>query len=235
MGESDPRFEGVTFKVIDASMDEQVKNFMWQHYYPDEPLSRSLDIKRNAFLDENHLQDSLKDRSSLAAVDQSGRILAVRLGKVVRKSQWYIKWGDAVFMMGLMACGCCCIKASTRHKFDVVFKFGERLEFDVWKFFDKYQCQAIYDDRGLCSARGHGIRGLGAELIRRSEELGRQRGCDLVCAITTGKYSKLAFERGGYTCIKTLQYRDFVDSKTGELYLKDTREHTEAAAFIKRL
>jgi len=233
-GFDDPRFEGVTFKVIDQTMDAQVKDFMWQHYYPDEPISRSLNIKRNAFLDENHLQDALNDRSSLAAVDRSGRVLAVRLGKVVHIGDWFAKWGEYMFYFAVMLCSCCCMKASTKHKFEVIFKFSELLEFDIWSFFDKYRCRSIYDDRGLCSSRGHGIKGLGAELLRRSEQLGKQRGCTLACAITTGKYSKIAFERQGWTLLKTLQYRDFTDSR-GQLYLRDTREHTEAAVFLKRL
>jgi len=228
---SDPRFHGVTFKVIDPSMDEKVKDFMWEHYFPDEPLARSLDIKRNSFMDEAHLDDCLKDRSSIAAVDQSGRILAVRLGKVVHK-RLSAKIAEWFFYYALKYCTCCCMKATTKRKFKIAFKFGERLDFDVWKFFDEYNCTTIYDDKGLCSARGHGIKGLGGELVKRSEELSKQRGCTHAIAITTGKYSKIAFERQGYTILNTLQYRTFVDSK-GEPYLKDTREHTEAVAFIK--
>ena len=230
---SDPRFEGVTFKVIDPSMDEQVKNFMWEHYFPDEPVSRSLDIKRNAFIDKEHLDACLNDRSSIAAVDQSGRILAVRLGKVVRKGDWSAKMGEWLFyLVGLVFCSCCFMKASTKRKFKIAIKLSEGLNFSVWKFFDEYKCTTIYDDRGLCSARGHGIRGLGGELIRRSEELSKQRGCTHAIAMTTGKYSKIAFERQGYRLLTTLPYRHFVDSNR-ELYLKDTREHTEAASFIK--
>ena len=93
--------------------------------------------------------------------------------------------------------------------------------------------ETIYADRALCSSRDHGIRGLGGELVRRCEELSKTRGCTHAVAYTTGKYSKAVFEALGYDSLKSVDYFTFRDGY-GQLYLKDTREHTEAVAFIKK-
>ena len=227
----DSRFEGVTFKMVDPSMDEEVKDFLWKHHFTEEPVRRSLGIKRNPFFDKTRLDEALKDRSSMAAVDRNGRLLAVRLGKVARKSDRTKKSANEI--SGLCSPELSQDARSVRNVKIVTKLRVERLEYDVLKFFDEYNCTTIYEAMGVCSSREHGIRGLGSELVRRCEEVSKQRGCTHAIVLTTTKYSKIAFEALGYTCLKTLPYCTFVNSK-GELYLKDTREHTEAASFIKK-
>ena len=53
------------------------------------------------------------------------------------------------------------------------------------------QCSVIYEDKAVSSARFHGIKGLGSELTRRSEELARERGCTHTYAMVTGQSSNL--------------------------------------------
>ena len=232
MASDDSRWENVTFKIIDESLDARVIDFIFHHFHPDEPICRSLHINRDDLFEEGDLKETLKDRCSLAALDNQGQILAVRLGKVARKSDWTSRFIMILFYIAIKYCCCCCLGQETRYKFNVLFKLFERMDYDVYNYFSKYNCTTIYDDKGLASARSHGIRGLGTELTKRAEDLSRQRGCTHACALATGKYSIRVFEKLGYTALNRLVYNDFRD-KNGELYLKDTREHTEAIAFIK--
>jgi len=60
------------------------------------------------------------------------------------------------------------------------------LDYNVWKQFDKLGCDRIYEDKSVCSGRDHGIRGLGTEVVRRSELLAAQLGCTHTYACVTG-------------------------------------------------
>ena len=44
---------------------------------------------------------------------------------------------------------------------------AELLHYSVWGLMDTLRCHRVYEAKGLCSARSHGIRGLGTELVRR--------------------------------------------------------------------
>ena len=58
--------------------------------------------------------------------------------------------------------------------------------YDVWNIFAKLGTDKIYEAKCICSARSHGIRGLGTELVRRSEVLAAERGCTHVYVLSTG-------------------------------------------------
>jgi hypothetical protein len=49
-----------------------------------------------------------------------------------------------------------------------------------------------------------------------------------------GKYSRRVFEKLGHTILSEVAYKDFKD-ETGELYLKDTREHLSLITCFKKL
>ena len=68
----------------------------------------------------------------------------------------------------------------------------------------------------------------------RSERLAAELGCAYTYAGVTGVYSQKIFTKLEHTTLKSLNYADFRDEK-GELYLKDTREHTKIVTCVKKL
>ena len=86
----------------------------------------------------------------------------------------------------------------------------------------------------VCSARTHGIKGLGTEVVKRSDQLAKDKGATHVFDLVTGNYSRKIFSGLGYTHLNTVTYDEFRDEQ-GELYLKDTREHIAATTFCKQL
>ena len=48
-------------------------------------------------------------------------------------------------------------------------------------------------NKGLCSARGHGIRGLGTELVKRADSLALQLGCSHRYVICSGQMQRYIF------------------------------------------
>ena len=75
--------QGIQFKIITADMFPAVIAFMWTNFFPDEPISRSLNITQNWFIDDFYLKDAMKDGTSIAAFNKDGKIIGVRIG--VRK------------------------------------------------------------------------------------------------------------------------------------------------------
>ena len=86
-------------------------------------------------------------------------------------------------------------------------KLCKLINYDVWKAFDQLGCDKIYEDKAVCSARFHGIKGLGTEITKRSEALAAEMGCTHTYAMVTGK-----LELQPWTCISTSQTFS-IDSK----------------------
>ena len=83
----------------------------------------------------------------------------------------------------------------------------------------------------VCSARTHGVRGLGTEIVKRCDDIAREKGCAYTHILATGNYSRKIFSGLGYTHLNTVTYDEFRDEQ-GELYLKDTREHIAATTWL---
>ena len=166
--------QGIQFKIITEDMMVSVCDFMWEHFFPDEPISRSLNLTRHWLVDEAHLKDAMQDGCSMAAFDREGKIIGVRLGKRKKRSQWALKMLERLPMIlpsGLLRF----LTGST--SLPIFLNLLVMAGYDVWKMFDELGCEQIYEDAALCSARNTGVRGLGTELCRRTDELAKELGC----------------------------------------------------------
>lgn len=180
---------GVKFLIIKEDMYDAVKDFYWEHFIPDEPVSRSLQISRGSFMDKFILTDILNHKCSIAAVNDNGDILAIRLAQIKSRGQWFDKIMDRAFMkifrsekLTAMLLG-----ESWRRVGSTFIKLCKLINYDVWKAFDQLGCDKIYEDKAVCSARFHGIKGLGTEITKRSEALAAEMGCTHTYAMVTGK------------------------------------------------
>ena len=144
------RFEDVTFKIVDEKMDEAIIDFMWKHFFPDEPISRSLKMQPNWFWNEGYLRDSLKNRASIVALDSTGQILGVRIAKVVDCSQW-IPWLFATVLRFIATYLPFVFPKET--KIGVFVAIFNKLEYDIYSISKKHKCNMIYDAKALCSGK----------------------------------------------------------------------------------
>merc|ERR1711874_303921 len=224
--------QGVKFKVISPDLYEDVMDFMWTHFFPDEPLSRSLGLTRLPVIDKYFFPDVFRQNCSMAALDTSGNILAVRVGVIKNKNSWTAWMMDKMFEFlpyGLLSRRWPSFEAGP-----IFIKVQKTIDFNVWKRFDGWNSHSVYEGLAVCSARTHGIRGLGSEVVRRCENLAKEKGCSYTYLLATGNYSWRLFAGLGYTHLNTLTYSEFRDDQ-GELYLKDTREHIAATTWSKPL
>ena len=103
-------------------------------------------ISRNWFTDELWLQDSLKHKTSIAAVDQHGSLLAVHLGQVQRRND-YGKWmfeKTLIFVLRQKWLGEL-FNSPGLKKIYILSKLLELVDFDVWKMFDEFNCDKIFE------------------------------------------------------------------------------------------
>ena len=62
--------------------------------------------------------------------------------------------------------------------------------------------------------------------------MAKERGCSHTYVAATGIYSARVFEGLGFSLARVTNYSDFRDSRD-QLYLTDTREHTQYKVFLK--
>ena len=227
--------QGVTFKIITDDMAPQVTDFMWKNFFPNEPTNRSLgSVEPNWLKNQMPAMASIKTGVSIAAVNENGEILAVRLGVVKNRNEYWTWIMEKILSWLLSFAIICSFFPKSMKKTWVAIKLFEKINYDAWAMFDKLGCDKLYEDKAVCSARDHGIRGLGTEIVRRSERLAADLGCTHTVAAVTGIYSQRIFTKLGHTTLTSLDYDDFRD-ENGELYLKDTREHTKIITAYKKL
>ena len=103
-------------------------------------------VTRNWFTDNLWLQDCLKHKTSIAAVDEQGALLAVHLGQVQRRND-YGKWifeKAILFVLKQKWLGEW-LNSEGLKKMYVLMKLTNQVDFDVWKMFDKFNCEKIFE------------------------------------------------------------------------------------------
>ena len=192
---------------------------------------------------------------SVAALDEDGKILAIRLAQIRSRDQWMSWILDKVFKVICTSriLGSWFLGETMGSNSFIIQKLSDILKYDVWRMFDILKCDKIYQAKVVCSARFHGIKGLGTEIVQRSEALALDLGCTHSYALVTGEgswfihifrndeqfqilgnYSQKIFTKLNYQTLTSLDYADFKD-ENGDLYLKDTREQTSIITCCKKL
>ena len=139
------RFEeqGVRFQVISPDMYEDVMDFLWTHFFPAEPLSRSLGVRRLPVIDKYFFPDVFRQNCSMAALDTSGNVLAVRVGHIKNKDSWSHWMMDKMvefFPYRLMSRWW-----PSLEKGPIFFKVNKAIDFNVWTKFEGWNSQSVYE------------------------------------------------------------------------------------------
>ena len=138
--------QGVTFKVISPDMHQDVMDFLWAHFFPEEPLTRSIGLssERLSFIDKEIFGAVFQQNCSVAAVDSAGKILAVRVGIIKNRNSWREKFEDWMFKAFPYRLFSRFIPPSL-HNIPIMIKMMKAIKFDAWKMFDVWNCPSIYE------------------------------------------------------------------------------------------
>ena len=139
------------------------------------------------------LDDVFPHNCSIAAVNEAGDILAIRLGQIRSHDQW-LEWAvekifKTIFTSPRLASWL--LGEEVGRNTGIVSKLFDILGYDIWKVMRDLQCNKMYEDKAVCSARFHGIKGLGTEIVKRSEDLAVEMGCTHTFAVVTGEKKTL--------------------------------------------
>lgn len=220
---------GINFNIIPVERTEEVLEFLGHNFFPDEPLMRSLEISRNTFCD-TIMTDCIKSGSCLY---KTGTIIGVRLSEIIVKDSW-VPWLGDRFMSAILPKIAWMFSKKLDRACKVFYGLFDLLDYDVWPLFDQFNCNKILGDICVCTQKDSRTRGLGTELVRRCEIVGKDQDCGATVAFVSGLYSGKVFRKSGYTVKSEVQYADYRDP-SGELYLSDTREHTSCFMAVKQL
>ena len=228
---------GIKFSVITPDRTEEVCQFMSEYFYPDEPIFRSVGIKRNNLMDSIY-SEAIKEGSSVMATDSSGKIIGVRITEILDKNSWLKKSMERFFISSLpiLAKLGKILKKTVFHKAcTVCHALLTKLNYKMWPLFDELGCQKILSDVCVCTSREARVKGLGTELVKEGEAVGRSKGCEYSVNLVTGLYSgKIFRDKLKYTVRSEVFYAQFID-EDGNLYLNDTREHLSCFMCYKKI
>ena len=226
-----PENDAVEFKVITSDMVDEAVKFLKENFYPDEPVRRSLEGGRGLLLDK-FTKLYIGKGWSIAAIDKAGKIVGVRVGKVVTPDSWMDKTMEKRFVKRIL----CLISniTNTYNSLDTYYRRRERLGYSVVKFIERNNAKKVYVGNGVCTASNYRGKGLATRLVAKSIEIAETGGCDYVYVCVSGNYSSKLFDRLGFTVESELRYDEFVD-ESGQPLIKDTREHTKAQVRLKKL
>ena len=136
--------QGIQFKVISPDMYEDVMDFLWTHFFPVAPVFRSMGVTRHWIFDSLIYPAAFKHSCSIAALDQSGNILAVRVGNIKERTHWASWLVDKMikfFPYRLFSP----FLSPFFQKVPVVWTLMGLLDWDVWTKFEAWSCESIYE------------------------------------------------------------------------------------------
>lgn len=107
-------------------------------------------------MDQQYLGETLKYKQSIAAVNDKGEILAIRLGNKKTRYQRMEKFIEWLLLSTFKNFSF--LMPQSLKKSYVFIKVLEEVGFDTWKMFDELNCDSIYEDKAVCSSRKHGIK-----------------------------------------------------------------------------
>ncbi|KAH8260243.1 hypothetical protein KR026_007137 [Drosophila bipectinata] len=194
---------GITIRIMTVEDYKEVKHFMRDHFYYDEPfgigINVPLHLQNEAEEDQHHL-DMIRQGLSLIATEDSnpehvvGIVLAEKLEPHdVEKNRIYAEDKEDNLLGRILR-----LMAKVEREANVFEHYG------VTSFLNSYITAVAAPARG---------KGLGSRLASTLIELGRSRGFPVMAAYCTSHYSAQQKDALGMECIYTLAYADYKDDQ----------------------
>jgi len=223
--------DDVEIKIVDTALMPTALDFMYENFFADEPISRSLGVRRGKAVNF-YVNEILKKGESQAAFDGEGNMLGLRGGGSKNRDNWLDRFFETGFIMKRIFP--VILRMTGGIRIDDYIKVQDALGFNPWKLMDDKNCSKIWEGLCICTSRQIRSRGLGTRLVAASMELAKENGCEYMYVLVTGNYSAKIFDKLGFSVENELVYDEFRD-ENGELILKDVREHIKAQVRLKKL
>ena len=226
----------VTIQLAQESDYDEMKQFLAENFYDDDPVTRSLGIhkldgyfarKLNEYDENIMIANPLKKQATLPACivarsNETGKIVASRFGDIKKKSEVKnepdISWlSDLPTWVPI---------PTVLQKAANFMYLMLQMPYNPSKAFDELKCETIYTGIHVCVGREARGKGLGVKLVEVSHRLAERAGCEYSYIFSSGKYSQAIFKKLGYRIAHEKPYADFEHDRRGRPFLNNHGEHT---------
>ncbi|XP_045480542.1 arylalkylamine N-acetyltransferase 1-like [Harmonia axyridis] len=194
------------FEIVDESRYDEVLNYLRNHFH-DEPLNVAVGLFKKGQtcqLLENYDMDTMRDGYSIIAIDPDTNKIAGAMLNAISSL------GDPELELERMKC----IDDIEFHR---LMGLLLRHNSDA-QLFRKYNVEKIFELRILSVDSDYRGRGLGQELVKRSEELAREHGFTVLKVDATSFFTQKILEKFGFETVKTVVYHDYRDADGKYIY-----------------
>jgi len=228
----------VVIDYVQQSDAEEAKEFLYENFYKDEPLFKSFKILNiNGWFDRYMLkevdkflihqpiaQNEKKKASLVAKCTKTGKIVGTRFGEIVTRET--LKVEPKIYFLGEMP-KFVPVPEKLRKQAQIQKIFDTHLigQEHVFKHPDTKESKAIYFGHNVCVGRAARGKGLGLEMVKRSQRLAEANGCSHTYIIATGKFSQRIFHKLNYKPVYEIKYADIEKDKRGRPFIDDHGVH----------
>ena len=229
---------GIKFTIASTEDVDEIKLFILENFYPDEPIARSIGVSRGDgwvdrfgryLMNKDLVVDPIQQNtvtipcSIIARSTEDNSIVGVRMGAMyyrhAQKNNSFVP--DWIGLLPTWLVPTKFIHAVNAQGLMRDLHYSQHDAFDGLKDID-----VIYFANALCVSKLFRGKGLGAELLKRAYKIALEAGCRYTYVLATGMYSQGAFHRlGGTKVLCEKRYEDYRKDSYGRRFLDDTREH----------
>lgn len=209
----------IVFRVASESEHEQVREFLREFFFADEPINNAHPI-RDESEEEEFILSLLPKGNIIFAIDSiNDRVAGLASVGEITKNYAQETWAES--------------ETTTNQKWRDVLKFMSHIDSksDVCKRFDVTSALHLH---GVTVDKRYRGKAIGKLLFKECFNLAKHRDYRLVSADCTSVYSIRIAEAVGMKCVSTVTYEEYND-KIGEKIFQPISPHTEIKTFVKKI
>eukprot|EP00088_Acartia_fossae_P022560 TRINITY_DN2373_c0_g1_i2.p1 TRINITY_DN2373_c0_g1~~TRINITY_DN2373_c0_g1_i2.p1 ORF type:complete len:307 (-),score=20.28 TRINITY_DN2373_c0_g1_i2:256-1176(-) len=210
---------GLVVKPVTKETSNEALEFLWKHFVPSEPISRSLRLTRGWWVDQIRFRPLIESGVCLAGYSsQDGRLLAVAAGRVLHRTDRLTRLRDQLGKYGYIYILPLVGSAVKSRRF---VQARSLIGFDPWAFMEERNIGKVFEGGILAVHNDHLGRGIGELLIYHLFPGLQARGCQATYDVYSSKYSAPIIDRmGDFEVLALKKFSELVDDK-GELLFPD--------------
>jgi len=225
----------IEIKTITEDMFDEALDLLWAEYNTAEPMSTSMGVKRGFIMDNFVYKPEMRRGESFASVDSAGKIVAILLGKVLRKEDELDRCIATSRLVNQARNMALWITGSNRNTW-MREALGEKLGHEPWDVLDMMNLERMYyvDVATVRKdLRSRGLAGLsGAAMLGK---VSSEFDCHTAYTLSSSLYTQKTLRHyPNYQLLSEVKYAELVDEK-GHPIFSDVGPHVSVQVIINGL
>lgn len=231
--EIERRKESLGLKVVPITpeMTNDVMDFIWEHFFQNEPLTASVDFKRGWFVDNLRYIPLLNKGDSFAALNREGELVGVYVGRQLSATDRAAKLidfiGPYIYIYGAQIVG-------SATDLTRIIWLRKHLNYDPWTFMQEREINKIFEASIIAVDKKCRGKGIGEVLKYDAYKSLKESGCAYTYAMYTSNLSTAISKHFDEEVLSSALYQDLRDS-SGRVLFPEHGEHTVISVRINKL